>query len=145
DATVGLTAPLGSTKGLVVGGDGLTTGVVGFTPPIGSNKGSILSRDELLQAFASDGFGTTGSVEVAAFLGQQASAQGNSAILIGLRASTPQGGNTSALQMQGEAPTQGIIAILIGLRTPTEPSGPVSTGFFHILPYIEQENLFKQY
>jgi hypothetical protein len=36
-----LTAPLGSTKGSVLGEQDSAAVVVGFTPPIGSNKGSL--------------------------------------------------------------------------------------------------------
>jgi hypothetical protein len=64
---VGLTAPLGSTKG---------SAVAEFTPPIGSNKGSVVA------GVACDGVGTTQ---------REGSTQGIIAVLIGFNAPTKPG------------------------------------------------------
>ena len=91
----------------------------GFTPPIGSNKGSVVS-DSPLQ---------TGT-------GATPQANGIIAILIGLQAPTQPTPTASANEVlassfQGGCANQG--------------SGEQVTRGFYILPYIEQENLFKTY
>jgi hypothetical protein len=176
---VGLTAPLGSTKGSVAGGQDAAAVGVGFMAPIGSNKGS------LVDGFTEDGFGLGNSGWVivpnthpdhANFSGDAYDNEmGWAALLVDFGAD---GQPTDVLSIARNEPVvesphyaDGIIAVLIGLRADIDVSAPGSaaglsaryTGlgdsnmywanlvhaggaarsFYHLLPFIEQDNLVR--
>jgi hypothetical protein len=117
--------------------DGIIAILIGFQQPLATKAGG-----EVIPMFA---VGT-----------QRPDADGIIAVLIGLVQSRQSGGgDMSSLSVVGTQTSQanGIIAILIGLHESPQPGGAdvssltVGTqstkGSFWILPYIEQENLYK--
>jgi hypothetical protein len=89
-------------------------------------------------------------------IGTRPVANGIIAILIGVvQPQQSGGGDLSSLKVVGtqQTPTNGIIAILIGVvQSPQAGGGDASAltvgtqsakGFYHILPYIEQDNIYK--
>lgn len=88
-----------------------------FTPPIGSNKGSVVS----------------GTAEGWVGVGADPQANGIIAILIGLQAPT---------QPAPTAPNEMLASSFQG-GCANQGAGEQLTRGFYVLPYIEQENIYK--